>query len=69
MWAPGLLTPLVRELRTTRYQFTPPCAIDSSATTDVPDLKPITHEVALRDAAARLRASPRTRKAGCGLRS
>jgi hypothetical protein len=56
MWAPGLFTPLVKELRTTRYQFTRPFVIDSSATRDVPGLKPITLEVALRDAAARLRA-------------
>jgi hypothetical protein len=36
--------------------FTRPFVIDSSATTDVLGLKPITLEVALRDAAARQRA-------------
>ena len=56
MWTLGLFTPPVKELRTTRYQFTRPFVIDSSATTDVLGLKPITLEVALRDAAARLRA-------------
>lgn len=56
MWTLGLFTPLVKELRTTRYQFTRPFVIDSSATTDVLGLKPITLEMALRDAAARLRA-------------
>jgi len=56
MWALGLFRALVKELRTTRYQSTRPFAVGSSATTDVLDLKPITLEVALRDARGRLRA-------------
>jgi nucleoside-diphosphate-sugar epimerase len=55
MWAAGLFTPLIRELRTTRYQFTRPFVIDASATTDSFGLTPIPLDEALRDAAARLR--------------
>jgi nucleoside-diphosphate-sugar epimerase len=55
MWTSGLLSPMIRELRTTRYQFTAPFLIDSSATTETFGLKPIALDDALRDAAARLR--------------
>jgi nucleoside-diphosphate-sugar epimerase len=55
MWTAGLFTPLIRELRTTRYQFTRPFVIDASATTDAFGLKPTPLDEALRDAAARLR--------------
>ena len=55
MWVSGLFSPLIRELRTTRYQFTRPFVIDASATTDAFGLQPIALDVALRDAAARLR--------------
>jgi nucleoside-diphosphate-sugar epimerase len=55
MWASGLFSPLIRELRTTRYQFTAPFVIDSSATTEMFGLQPIAMDEALRDAAARLR--------------
>jgi nucleoside-diphosphate-sugar epimerase len=55
MWAAGLFTPLVRELRTTRYQFTRPFVIDSSATTEAFGLMPTALDEALRDTAARLR--------------
>jgi nucleoside-diphosphate-sugar epimerase len=55
MWTAGLFTPLIRELRTTRYQFTRPFVIDASATTDAFGLTPTPLDEALRDAAARLR--------------
>jgi nucleoside-diphosphate-sugar epimerase len=56
MWASGLFSPLIKELRTTRYQFTRPFVIDSSGTTEAFGLTPIALDEALRDAAARLRA-------------
>ena len=55
MWISGLFSPLIKELRTTRYQFTRPFVIDSSATTRALGLTPIALDEALRDAAARLR--------------
>jgi nucleoside-diphosphate-sugar epimerase len=54
MWATGLFSPMVKELRTTRYQFTRPFVIDSSATTEMFGLEPTPLDEALRDAAARL---------------
>jgi nucleoside-diphosphate-sugar epimerase len=57
MWASGLFSPIIKELRTTRYQFTKPFVIDSSATTEMFGLRPAPMDDALRDAAARLRAS------------
>ena len=56
MWATGLFMPMVKELRTTRYQFTRPFVIDASATTEMFGLQPVAMDEALRDAAARLRA-------------
>jgi nucleoside-diphosphate-sugar epimerase len=56
MWGAGVFSPMVKELRTTRYQFTSPFEIDSSATTDAFGLQPTPMDIALRDAAARLRA-------------
>ena len=56
MWMSGLFSPLIKELRTTRYQFTRPFVLDASATTDMFGLQPIATDEALRDAAARLRA-------------
>jgi len=56
LWTIGLFSPLVRELRTTRYQFARPFVIDSSATTETFGLKPGAMDDALRDAAARLRS-------------
>jgi nucleoside-diphosphate-sugar epimerase len=56
MWASGLFSPLIKELRTTRYQFTAPFVIDASATTETFGLRPVALDEALRDAAARLRA-------------
>jgi nucleoside-diphosphate-sugar epimerase len=56
MWASGLFSPLIRELRTTRYQFTRPFVLDASATSDAFGLTPAGLDEALRDAADRLRA-------------
>jgi hypothetical protein len=56
MWASGLFSPMIKELRTTRYQFTAPFVIDASATTETFGLKPTAMDDALRDAAARIRA-------------
>jgi nucleoside-diphosphate-sugar epimerase len=55
MWATGVFSPLIKELRTTRYQFTRPFVIDSSATTDTFGVEPTPMDGALSDAAARLR--------------
>ncbi len=55
MWAAGVFSPLIRELRITRYQFTAPFVLDSSATTEMFGLKPTPLDDALREAAARLR--------------
>jgi nucleoside-diphosphate-sugar epimerase len=56
LWASGLFSPLVKELRTTRYQFTRPFVVDSTATTETFGLQPVSMDEALRDAAARLRS-------------
>jgi nucleoside-diphosphate-sugar epimerase len=55
MWSAGLFSPLIRELRTTRYQFTAPFVLDSTATTQMFGLVPTPLDDALRDAAAGLR--------------
>jgi nucleoside-diphosphate-sugar epimerase len=55
LWATGLFSPMVRELRITRYQFTKPFVLDSSATTETFGLEPVPMDDALRAAAARLR--------------
>jgi nucleoside-diphosphate-sugar epimerase len=57
LWAYGAFSPLVRELRVTRYQFTRPFVIDSSVTTATFGLQPVAMDEALRAAAARLRES------------
>jgi nucleoside-diphosphate-sugar epimerase len=56
LWTSGLFSSMAKELRTTRYQFTRPFVIDSSATTTELGLRPIPLDEALRDTAARLRA-------------
>jgi nucleoside-diphosphate-sugar epimerase len=56
LWTYGEFSPMVKELRTTRYQFTAPFVIDSSATTETFGLKPTPVDDALRDAANRLRS-------------
>jgi nucleoside-diphosphate-sugar epimerase len=55
MWLAGVFSPLIKELRTTRYQFTGPFVIDSSATTATFGVEPTPMDSALREAAARLR--------------
>jgi nucleoside-diphosphate-sugar epimerase len=55
LWTTGVFSPLLKELRTTRYQFTSPFVIDSSATTETFGLEPTPMDDALRAAAARLR--------------
>jgi nucleoside-diphosphate-sugar epimerase len=55
LWATGLFSPLVKELRATRYQFTRPFVIDSSATIEAFSLAPVPLDEALRVTAARLR--------------
>ncbi len=56
LWSTGLFSPIIKELRITRYQFTSPFVIDSSATTQAFGLEPTPLDAALRDAAARLRS-------------
>jgi nucleoside-diphosphate-sugar epimerase len=55
LWASGLFSPLIRELRITRYQFARPFVIDASATTSTFGLRPVPMDDALRVAAARVR--------------
>jgi nucleoside-diphosphate-sugar epimerase len=55
MWAVGVFSPLIKELRTTRYQFTAPFVLDSSATTEAFGLQPMPLDDALRDTATQLR--------------
>lgn len=54
LWTSGLFSPLIKELRTTRYQFTRPFVIDCRATTRKLGLQPVPLDEALRDTAARL---------------
>lgn len=55
MWAAGLFSPMIRELRATRYQFTAPFVLDSSATERTFGIRPRPIEESLLEAAARLR--------------
>jgi len=55
IWAAGLFEPFIKELRITRYQFTAPFVLDSSATTQMFALNPTPLDDALRDTAARLK--------------
>jgi nucleoside-diphosphate-sugar epimerase len=48
MWTAGLFVPMVRELRTTRYQFTHPFVVDASATERTFALAPTDFDAALR---------------------
>ena len=48
LWATGLFVPLVRELRTTRYQFVSPFVVDSSAMEKTFGLAPMDLAVALK---------------------
>jgi nucleoside-diphosphate-sugar epimerase len=56
LWTYGEFSPMVKELRTTRYQFTAPFVLDSSATTETFGLEATPLDDALREAAARLRS-------------
>jgi len=51
LWAAGLFSPLLRELRTTNYQFSKPFTLDSTHTEQTFNLKPGDLDEALRAAA------------------
>lgn len=55
LWTAGLFSPLVRELRTTWYQFASPFVLDSSSTTETFGLAPTPLDEALRRHAGRHR--------------
>lgn len=55
LWVTGLFSPLIRELRTTRYQFARPFVLDSSATTAAFGLTPSPLDRVLRDVVDRVR--------------
>ena len=57
LWGVGLFSPMVRELRTTRYQFTSPFVIDASATTQTFGIEPRPLDESLRAAADAIRAA------------
>lgn len=51
LWTAGVFVPIVRELRTTRYQWDRPFIMNSTTTQDTFDLKPQPLDDALREAA------------------
>ena len=51
LWTAGVFVPIVRELRTTRYQWDRPFVMDSATTQDTLGLKPEPIDEALREAA------------------
>jgi nucleoside-diphosphate-sugar epimerase len=55
LWTYGLFDPFVKELRTTRYQFARPFAIDSSATTATFGIEPTPMDDVLRATGESLR--------------
>jgi nucleoside-diphosphate-sugar epimerase len=55
LWTTGLFSPLVRELRTTRYQFARPFVLDSTAATETFGRKPEPIDDALRETVRLLR--------------
>jgi nucleoside-diphosphate-sugar epimerase len=57
LWTMGLFSPMIRELRTTYYQFAKPFVIDSSETTSTFGLEPQSMDDALRAAAAEVRSA------------
>jgi nucleoside-diphosphate-sugar epimerase len=59
LWAAGLFSPLIRELRTTRYQFARPFVLDASATTAAFRLTASPMDEVLRRVADRLRSETR----------
>jgi nucleoside-diphosphate-sugar epimerase len=48
LWTAGLFSPMIRELRATRYQFTRPFVIDSAETERTFDLAPTSLDTALK---------------------
>ncbi|MPZ81081.1 MAG: NAD-dependent epimerase [Actinophytocola sp.] len=52
LWTAGLFSPMIRELRTTRYQFIRPFVIDSSLTEHTFGLTPTDLNTALKNVAA-----------------
>jgi nucleoside-diphosphate-sugar epimerase len=62
LWTAGLFSPLVRELRTTRYQFTRPFVLDGSTTTAAFGIEPTPLDDVLRQAGARLRRAVPARR-------
>jgi nucleoside-diphosphate-sugar epimerase len=57
LWTYGLFDKLVKELRTTRYQFTAPFVVDSSATTAAFGIEPSSMDDRLRATGAALRTA------------
>jgi hypothetical protein len=57
LWSMGVFSPVIKELRATRYQFTRPFVIDSSVTVDTFGIQPTDMDEALRAAAAVVRTS------------
>jgi hypothetical protein len=51
MWTIGLFSTEIRELRSTRYQFTKPFTIDSTSTEQTFDLAPTDLDIALKNIA------------------
>jgi nucleoside-diphosphate-sugar epimerase len=49
LWTMGLFSPMIRELRATRYQFTSPFVVDSSATEQTFGLTPTNLDAALKN--------------------
>jgi nucleoside-diphosphate-sugar epimerase len=49
LWTAGVFSATLRELRTTRYQFTSPFVIDTAATEQAFDLKPTDLDTALKN--------------------
>lgn len=56
LWALGAFVPMLREMRTTRYQFSQPFILDSTAGTQLFGIEPSPIEDALQDTARILRA-------------
>ncbi|HEV7651091.1 MAG TPA: NAD-dependent epimerase [Actinophytocola sp.] len=49
LWSAGVFSPMMRELRTTRYQFTHPFVIDTASTEQAFDLTPTDLDTALKN--------------------
>lgn len=64
LWTTGLFSMMLRELRTTRYQFDRPFVMDSSAATRTFGLRAEPFDDALRETARLLRQPAAPRIAG-----